>query len=82
MSIVKKLAIVVLLFFSAVVALAQDNSESVKQAIEKVKKETGGQVLSTTVKTIGEQRVVRVKVLDKNGVVRYINVKAKLIIHK
>ena len=77
MSVMKKLAIVLLLFFSAPLVVAQDNGESVKQAIEKVKKETGGQVLSTTVKTIGGQRVVRVKVLDKNGVVRYVNVEAK-----
>ena len=77
MSIMRKLTIVLLLFFSAAVAVAQDNGKSVKQAIAKVKKETGGQVLSTTVKTIGGQRMIRVKVLDKNGVVRYINVKAK-----
>lgn len=72
----KKLAIVVFLLL-APVAIAQDNGKSMKQAVEKVKKETGGQVLSITETTIGGQRVIRVKVLDKDGVVRYVNVKAK-----
>lgn len=77
MGIMKKLALVVFLLFSAPVVVAQDNGEIVKQAIEKVKKDTGGQVLSTTVKAIGGQRIVQVKVLDKDGVVRYVDVKAK-----
>jgi len=77
MSIMKKLALVIVLFLSTTIAVAQDNGKGVRQAIEKVKKETGGQVLSTTVKTIGRQRMIRVKVLGKDGVVRYVNVKAK-----
>ena len=77
MSIMKKLAILIVLLLFAAITVAQGNGKGVRQAIEQVKKETGGQVLSTTVKTIGKQRMVRVKVLGKDGVVRYVNVKAK-----
>ena len=77
MNIMKKLAVFVFMLLSAPVTVAQDNEKSVKQAIDKVKKETGGQVLSATLKPVGGQRVIRVKVLNKNGVVRYVNVKAK-----
>lgn len=77
MSNMKKFAVVVFLLLSAPVAVAQDDGKSAKQAIEKVKKDTGGQVLSAKVKTVGGQRVIRVKVLDKDGVIRYVDVKAK-----
>ena len=73
----KKLAIVVFLALFAPVAAAQDNGKSIKQAIEKVKKETGGRILSTSERTIAGQRIIRVKLLDKDGVVRYVDVKAK-----
>ena len=77
MNIVKKLAVVAFMLLSAPVSVAQDNGKSVKQAIDKVKKETGGQVLSAALKPVRGQRVIRVKVLSKTGVVRYVNVKAK-----
>ena len=73
----RNLLVAIVLSVFTIVAVAQGNGKDVKQAVEKVKKQTGGQVLSTSVKTIKGQRVVRVKVLDKDGVVRYINVKVK-----
>ena len=73
----RNLIVAIVLSLFATVGVAQGNGKDVKQAVEKVKKQTGGQVLSTSVKTIGGQRMIRVKVLDKDGVVRYVNVKAK-----
>ena len=76
MIIMTKQAIIVFLLF-APTAFAQDDGKSAKQAIEKVEKETGGRVLSASETTIDGQRVIRIKVLSKDGVVRYVNVKAK-----
>lgn len=73
----KKLFVAISLFLFATAAVAQGNDKNVKQAIKKAKKDTGGQILSTSEKTIGGQRIIRIKVLDKNGVVRYVNVKAE-----
>lgn len=73
----RNLFIAIVLSLFTAVAVAQGNGKDVKQAVEKVKRQTGGQVLSTTLKTIGGQRMIRVKVLDKDGVVRYVNLKAK-----
>lgn len=73
----RNLIVAIVLSLFATVGVAQGNGKDVKQAVEKVKKQTGGQVLSTSVKTIGGQRMIRVKVLDKDGVVRYVNVKTK-----
>ena len=71
----RSLFIAVLLFLFAAVAVAQGNGKDVKQAVEKVKKQTGGEVLSTSVKTIGGQRVIRVKVLDKDGTAELFSIK-------
>lgn len=73
----RNLIIAIVLSLFTTVAVAQGNGKDVKLVVEKVKRQTGGQVLSTSVKTIGGQRMIRVKVLDKDGVVRYVNVKAK-----
>ncbi len=74
---VKKLIFVLSLSLCSVFAAAQDNVQNLQQAVAKVKKDTGGQVLSTTEKNVDGQRVFRIKVLDKKGVVRYIEVKTK-----
>lgn len=73
----KNLFVAIVLSLFATVAVAQGNGKDVKKAVEKVKRQRGGQVLSTSVKTVGGQSVIRVKVLDKKGVVRYVNVKVK-----
>jgi hypothetical protein len=58
-------------------AAAQSGSGDMKKAIEKVRRDTGGQVLSANERTLEGRRVIRVKVLDKNGVVRYVDVEKK-----
>jgi uncharacterized membrane protein YkoI len=73
----KQLAFLVCLSLLAPNAVAQNGADNLKQAVAKAKKKTGGQVLSTSEKTVDGQRVFRIKVLDKNGVVRYVDVKAK-----
>jgi len=74
---VKKLIFVLSLSLCSVFAAAQDNVQNLQQAVAKVKKATGGQVLSTSEKNVDGQRVFRIKVLDKKGVVRYVDVKTK-----
>ena len=73
----KTLVFSLLLLLFPAFAAAQDGIRKLGDAVAKVKKETGGQVLSAKEKTVGGQRVFRIKVLDKKGVVRYIDIEAK-----
>lgn len=73
----KKSVLVLLACFLPAFAAAQDGGKKLSDAVARVKKDTGGQVLSAKEKTVDGQRVFRIKVLDKKGVVRHIDVKAK-----
>lgn len=74
--IVKLFIITLSLLLCPLIAAAQHKVEDVKQAVARVKKETGGQVLSTSEKTVDGRRVFRIKLLDRKGVVRYVDVQA------
>ncbi len=73
----RNLFVAIVLSLFTTVAFAQGNGKDIEQAVEKVKKQTGGQVLSTSMTSIDGKRMIRVKVLDKDGVVRHVNVEAK-----
>lgn len=70
---------VFILFASLIPALsaAQDGVRKLSDAVAWVKKETDVQVLSAKEKTVDGHRVFRIKVLDKKGVVRLIDIKAQ-----
>jgi len=55
--------------------VAQNNGgKSLSQAIEQVRRQTGGQILSATTKVKGNREVHHVKVLTKDGKVRTVKV--------
>ena len=58
-----------------VIRVAQKNGgKSLSQAIEQVRRQTGGQILSATTKVQGNREVHYIKVLTKDGKVRTVKV--------
>jgi uncharacterized membrane protein YkoI len=55
---------------------AAQRAISVRDAVERVQRETGGRILSAETVQIGRQRIYRVKVLTPDGRVRVISVPA------
>ncbi len=56
--------------------IAAQGQTSLEQAVKRVRKQTGGRILSANTVDKGGRKVHRIKVLMKNGRVRVINVNA------
>lgn len=56
--------------FERGVQVAQNNGKSLSQAIDQVRRQTGGRILSAETRVQGGREVHHIKVLDRNNTVR------------
>ena len=59
------------------ILLAQNNNQSLDQAVNSIKQQTGGRILSTKTTHKNGRRVYKIKVLLPSGKIQTFNVKAK-----
>lgn len=78
MRVLQYLLIISLLFsLSAITTLSHAGDKTLKQAIQQVRKQTGGRILDATTVEIKGKRVHRIKVLTPDGRVKVITIPAE-----
>jgi uncharacterized membrane protein YkoI len=71
-SLLRALLTACVLLTTATIAMANDSTGSLQEAIEEVQRETGGRVLSADVVRAGPRQLYRIKVLTPDGRVRVV----------